>query len=111
MQKCSDRQIHVYKQAGTICWTTEKFRKSEHGKKNAHIALYEMHDVKNANQPACWWPDSPQTSAQRPLAGLKVVDLTRVIAAPALTRGLAELGASVTAEHITDMSALHVDPN
>jgi hypothetical protein len=104
----------VYKQAGTICWTTEEFKKSEHGKKNAHIALYEIHAVKNKNQPVCWWPDSPQTSAQRPLAGLKVVDLTRVIAAPALTRGLAELGASVmrvTAEHITDMSALHVDLN
>lgn len=104
----------VYKQAGTICWTTEEFGESEDGKKNAHIVLYEIHDVKNENQPACWWPDCPQTSAQRPLAGLKVVDLTRVIAAPALTRGLAGLGTSVmrvTAEHITDMSALHVDPN
>ena len=104
----------VYKQAGTICWTTEEFKKSEHGKNNAHIALYEIHAVKNEQQPPCWWPESPQTSAQRPLAGLKVVDLTRVIAAPALTRGLAELGASVmriTAEHITDMSNLHVDLN
>jgi hypothetical protein len=104
----------VYKQAGTICWTTEEFKKSKHGNKNAHIALYDIHAVKNEKQPACWWPNSPQTSARRPLAGLKVVDLTRVIAAPALTRGLAELGASVmrvTAEHITDMSALHVDLN
>jgi len=45
---------------------------------------------------------------------LKVVDITRVIAAPALTRGLAELGASVmrvTAAHITDMSSLHADLN
>jgi hypothetical protein len=104
----------VHKQAGTICWTTEEFKNSEHGKKNAHIALYDIHAVKNEKQPPCWWPDSTQTSAQRPLAGLKVVDLTRVIAAPALTRGLAELGASVmrvTAEHVTDMSALHVDLN
>ncbi|KAI4684804.1 uncharacterized protein J4E88_004245 [Alternaria novae-zelandiae] len=102
----------VYKQAGTICWTTEEFKNSEHGKANAHVGLYEIHDVKNAKQPACWWPDSPETGAKRPLAGLKVVDLTRVIAAPALTRGLAELGASVmrlTAEHVTDMSMLHVD--
>jgi crotonobetainyl-CoA:carnitine CoA-transferase CaiB-like acyl-CoA transferase len=102
----------VYKQAGTICWTTEEFKASEHGKANAHIGLYEVHGVKNEKQPACWWPDSPETSARRPLAGLKVVDLTRIIAAPALTRGLAELGASVmrvTAEHITDMSNLHVD--
>ncbi|KAF2174886.1 CoA-transferase family III [Zopfia rhizophila CBS 207.26] len=104
----------VYKQAGTICWTTEEYRNSEHGKANAHVGLYEVHDVKNAKQPPCWWPDIPETSPQRPLAGLKVVDLTRVIAAPAVTRGLAELGASVmriTAEHITDMSQLHCDLN
>jgi crotonobetainyl-CoA:carnitine CoA-transferase CaiB-like acyl-CoA transferase len=102
----------VYKQAGTICYTPEEYKQSEHGKANAHVGLYEIHAVENEKQGACWWPDVPQTSPQRPLAGLKVVDLTRVIAAPAVTRGLAELGASVmrvTAEHITDMSALHVD--
>jgi crotonobetainyl-CoA:carnitine CoA-transferase CaiB-like acyl-CoA transferase len=102
----------VYKQAGTICWTTEEFKNSEHGKANAQVGLFEIHPVKNEKQGPCWWPDSPETSSQRPLAGLKVVDLTRVIAAPAVTRGLAELGASVmrvTAEHITDLSALHVD--
>lgn len=102
----------VYKQAGTICWTTDEFKNSEHGKANAHIGLYEIHNIKNSRQRACWWPDVSETSAQRPLAGLKIVDLTRVIAAPAVTRGLAELGASVmrvTAEHITDMSGLHLD--
>ncbi|KAF2681151.1 CoA-transferase family III [Lentithecium fluviatile CBS 122367] len=103
-----------YKQAGTICWTTEEFKNSEHGKANAHVGLYEVQAVKNEKQPPYWWPEAPQTSAARPLAGLKVVDLTRVIAAPAVTRGLAELGASVmriTASHITDMSNLHCDLN
>jgi crotonobetainyl-CoA:carnitine CoA-transferase CaiB-like acyl-CoA transferase len=102
----------VHKQAGTICWTSSEFKESEHGKANAHIGLYEIHNIKNEKQPACWWPDSAQTSASRPLAGLKILDLTRIIAAPAMTRGLAELGASVmrvTAEHITDMSSLHLD--
>lgn len=102
----------VFKQAGTICWTIEEFKNSEHGKANAHVGLYEIHNVKNEKQPPSWWPDTPETSPQRPLAGLKVVDLTRVIAAPAVTRGLAELGASVmriTASHITDMSSLHCD--
>ncbi|KAF2494190.1 CoA-transferase family III [Lophium mytilinum] len=103
-----------WKQAGTICWTTDEYRDSEHGKANAHIALYDIKDIPSPNQPAGWWPDSAETSPQRPLAGLKVVDLTRVIAAPAVTRGLAELGASVmrvTAPHITDFSALHLDLN
>ncbi|KAH7391124.1 CoA-transferase family III domain-containing protein [Phaeosphaeria sp. MPI-PUGE-AT-0046c] len=104
----------VHKQAGTICWTTDEFKASEHGKANAHVGLYEIQDIKNKTQPACWWPDSPETSARRPLAGLKVLDLTRIIAAPAMTRGLAELGASVmrvTSDKITDMSTLHLDLN
>jgi hypothetical protein len=105
---------NVYKQAGTICLTTADYKDSEHGKANAHVGLYEIHKVKSENQHECWWLDSPQTSAKRPLAGPKVVDLTRVIAAPAVTRGLAELGASVmriTAEHVTEMSNLHMDLN
>lgn len=61
-----------------------------------------------------WWPATRRTSAARPLGGLKVVDLTRVIAGPAVSRGLAELGASVmrvTAPHLADMSHLHADLN
>ncbi|XPS72553.1 hypothetical protein M3J09_004716 [Ascochyta lentis] len=104
----------VFKQAGTICLTKEEYRDSEHGQANSHVGLYEIHDVMNEKQGLCWWPDVQQTSARRPLAGLKVLDLTRIIAAPAVTRGLAELGASVmrvTAQHVTDMTALHVDMN
>ncbi|KAH4048462.1 hypothetical protein HBH49_159000 [Parastagonospora nodorum] len=104
----------TYKQAGTICFSAEEFKETAHAKANAHVGLYAIHPVKNTAQPACWWPGIPKTTPLRPLAGLKVVDITRVIAAPALTRGLAELGASVmrvTAQHITDMSALHVDLN
>ena len=104
----------VYKQAGTICWTKEEYRESEHGKANAHVGLFEIHAHPNSHQKPCWWPDSPQTSVKRPLAGLKVLDLTRVIAAPAITRGLAEMGASVmrvTAPHLVDFSSLHCDLN
>jgi hypothetical protein len=104
----------VYKQAGTICWTAEEFQASEHYKANAHVGLYEVHEHKSPTQPPCWWQDAPHTSAKRPLGGLKVVDITRVIAAPAITRGLAELGASVmrvTAPHLADYSVLHCDLN
>ncbi|KIV89029.1 hypothetical protein PV10_08647 [Exophiala mesophila] len=101
-----------YKQAGVIAETVDSFRATEHGKANAHVGLFEIHPVSNPNHKPSWWPSSPQTSAQRPLAGLKVVDLTRVIAAPAITRGLAELGASVmrvTSPNLVDFSQLHVD--
>jgi len=104
----------VHKQAGTICWTTDEYKSSKHGKANAHVGLWEIREHENLSQPASWWQDAPHTSAQRPLGGLKVVDLTRVIAAPSITRGLAELGASVmrvTAPHLVDYSSLHCDLN
>ena len=105
-----------YKQAGTIAYTVEEFQQSEHGKANAHVGLYEIKKVEGSSQPATWWPEqsSMPSSPQRPLAGLKVVDLTRIIAAPTITRSLAEMGASVmriTSDTVTDMSGLHLDLN
>jgi hypothetical protein len=105
-----------YGQAGSICYTADEFLASEHGKANAHVGLWEIHDrpETRASQPASWWPDCNQTGPSRPLAGLKIVDLTRIIAAPTVTRSLAELGASVmrcTAPHLPDVNSLHVDLN
>ncbi|EME46193.1 hypothetical protein DOTSEDRAFT_70246, partial [Dothistroma septosporum NZE10] len=104
-----------FRQAGTIAYSTEEFQATEHGKANKHVGLYEIRSSQT-KQPASWWPenDSMPSSAERPLAGLKVVDLTRVIAAPTITRGLAEMGASVmriTAPHLTDLSGVHQDLN
>lgn len=104
----------VHKQAGTICWTPEEYFASEHGQENGKVGLYEIHHHGNPKQEPCWWPSSPETSASRPLAGLKVVDLTRVIAGPAISRGLAEMGASVmrvAAPHLCDFSFVHCDMN
>jgi hypothetical protein len=86
---------NVYNQAGTICWSVEEYKKSEHGKANAHVGLWEVHYISNAVQKPSWWAPTDDTSAQRPLAGLKVVDLTRIIAAPVISRTLAGYGASV----------------
>jgi hypothetical protein len=85
----------VYGQAGTICWSTEEYKNSDHGKANAHVGLWETHYIPNADQKPSWWILTNQSSAQRPLAGLKVVDITRIIAAPAISRLLAGYGASV----------------
>ncbi|RSL77688.1 hypothetical protein CEP51_008829 [Fusarium floridanum] len=103
------------RQAGTICYTTDEYLHSEHGRANEHVGLWEIHDRPNTNQVPCWFA-SPNARADpsRPLAGLKVVDLTRIIAGPSITRSLAELGASVmrcTAPHLPDVVSLQADLN
>lgn len=102
-----------YRQAGTICHSIDEFRASEQGQANAHVGLYEIHHHPSTHQRPSWWTDvTKQTSPTRPLFGLKIVDLTRIIASPTAVRELAEMGASVmriTAPHITDMSQLQLD--
>ena len=100
------------KTSGTTAWTVDEYKASEHGKANAHVGLWELHEHVNVGQLPCWWPSSAQTSPVRPLAGLKVVDFSRIIATPTLTRGLAELGASVmriTSPHLPEMGFMHPD--
>jgi hypothetical protein len=102
----------VYGQAGTICWSIEEYKNSDHGKANAHIGLWETHHISNVSQKPSWWTPTQQTTAQRPLAGLKVVDLTRIIAAPVVSRTLAGYGASVmrlVSPNIDDLTILLPD--
>lgn len=103
-----------YRQAGTICYSVDEFRASAHAKANRHVGLWEIYDHPTSSQAPCWWPSSSSTSVAKPLAGLKVVDLTRIIAGPAVTRSLAEFGASVmrcTSPSLPDQSVLHPDLN
>lgn len=106
------KKITSARQAGDICSSFSEYLASEHGKANQEVGLFEIYYVPSNTHKASWWPSSAETSPARPLAGLKVVDLTRIIAAPAMTRGLAELGASVmrvTSTDIPDFSSLHID--
>lgn len=106
----------VVKTAGTICHTIDSYRETEQGKANANVGLWEI-TKRNHHQPASWWrgptSDKP-TDPSRPLAGVKVLDFTRIIAGPVLTRGLAELGASVmrvTSSSIPDATVYHPELN
>ncbi|KAJ5387361.1 hypothetical protein N7509_009902 [Penicillium cosmopolitanum] len=105
----------VYKTSGVICESVESFRATEHAKANSHLSLFEIHDYPSSVQGPTWWQNANcQESTKRPLAGLKVVDLSRIIAGPAIARGLAELGASVmrvTSPRLPDMHVLHIDLN
>ncbi|KAK3048653.1 hypothetical protein LTR09_009962 [Extremus antarcticus] len=108
------RVSNIHRQSGATCLSVSEFNASKHAQANKDVGLWEIYPHPNPSQSASWWPSIPSTSTSRPLAGLKVVDLTRIIAAPAVTRGLAELGASVmriTAPHLPDVTGLHPDLN
>ncbi|KAJ5116965.1 hypothetical protein N7456_001313 [Penicillium angulare] len=104
----------TYRQAGSICLTTDEYKASAHGQLNAKAGLYELSHVPSETQKPTWWQDTAETGVKRPLAGLKVLEMTRVIAAPTISRGLAELGASVmrvTGPGVPDIYPLHADLN
>lgn len=102
------------KQASTICHSPEEYADTEQGKATAHIGLYQIHPHLDPLVKPTWWKSVKATCVKRPLAGLKIVDLTRIVAGPSIGRSLAELGASVmrvTGPHIADFSGLHPDLN
>ncbi|KAL4983185.1 CoA-transferase family III domain-containing protein [Aspergillus falconensis] len=96
-----------YKQAGVICNTPEEFFASEHGQIMGKEPLYTL---KPRPAPRSLWPETRDPS--RPLAGIKVIDFSRVIAAPVISKILAVLGAEVlkvTWENLPDIAVTWVD--
>ncbi|KAK8152557.1 CoA-transferase family III domain-containing protein [Phyllosticta citrichinensis] len=81
-----------FKQAGTVCNFPEEFFASEHGKIMGEEPLWTSRTLPAPRKP---WPQVSADSEYKPLAGIKIVDFSRVIAAPAISKILALLGADV----------------
>lgn len=88
-----------------------EFKQLEAGKAILNSPVYEL--SKAAGGAPVAWPPAP-SGTKKALSGIKVLELTRIIAAPALGKGLAEHGATVlriVSSNLPDLHVLHPDLN
>ncbi|KAJ4468916.1 CoA-transferase family III domain-containing protein [Lentinula aciculospora] len=104
-----DRIIRDIKQAGSLCLTREEFLASSHGRHISSRPLFELVHLESTSPTLKLSPQGPNI-----LSGVKILDLTRVIAGPVISRTLAEYGAQVvrvTSHNLPDQSYYAVDFN
>ncbi|XXH04656.1 hypothetical protein Hte_011075 [Hypoxylon texense] len=101
-----------HRQAGAPVLTSEKYRKTAHGRAMASLPLFTVKPL-SMNTPPVPFPESADKPSQC-LQGLRVIELCRVIAGPAIGRSLAAHGASVlkiTSSKLPDVPFFQLDVN
>lgn len=99
-----------HRQAGVKAFTFDEFAQTPHGKTNLQLPPWAVTKLESTTPPC---PLPPATD-RRPLAGIKVLELCRIIAGPTITRILAEYGADVlkvTSPNLSDVPFFQVDVN
>lgn len=101
-----------HRQAGAPVLTNEKYRKTAHGRVMASLPLFTVKPL-SMNTPPVPFSESADEPSQC-LQGLRVIELCRVIAGPAIGRSLAAHGASVlkiTSSRLPDVPFFQLDVN
>jgi hypothetical protein len=110
------------RQAGAVVYKEEEFLRTEQGRAMKGEPVVRVERVEGGTEPAGFAVDAERNgsggeqSKSKPwvLKGVKVLDLTRVIAGPSISRTLAEYGASVlkvTSPKLPDVPWYAVDLN
>ncbi|KAK0125115.1 hypothetical protein ONS96_008981 [Cadophora gregata f. sp. sojae] len=103
------------KQAGVPVIKWEEFKKTNHGQTLLSTPPWEVRKI--ADSPPVPFPTSSSSSSSsepQVLSGIRVLELCRIIAGPAIGRTLAEYGAQVikvTSPNLSDVPFFQVDGN
>ena len=105
---------------GGMVRTNEEWLKTKHGQALAAKPIVEIMKIGDSrpeplpNAPVGIGQPKAQAKDSRPLSGIRVLDLTRILAGPIAARTLAEHGAEVlmvTAEHLPQIAEHVMDTN
>jgi crotonobetainyl-CoA:carnitine CoA-transferase CaiB-like acyl-CoA transferase len=102
-----------YRQAGTICLTPEEYLASPQGKAVGNDPLFNLEQSAQDSLPPVPWPQVASNTF-KPLEGIKIIEIARVIAAPTITKLAALFGATVVRVSCSfqpDMGPLLVEGN
>ncbi|TGO09081.1 hypothetical protein BTUL_0180g00140 [Botrytis tulipae] len=103
-------------QAGVTALKWEDFKKTSHGQTLLNLPPWQLDSLQD-DSPPCPFPKvAPATPTSKPqvLSGIRVLELCRIIAGPAMGRTLAEYGAQVikvTSPNLSDVPFFQVDGN
>lgn len=102
------------KQAGVTVFKPTDFQATEHGQVLSREPPWQIETLESDSPPVPFPPVETSLNTPKPqiLAGIKVLELCRIIAGPSIGRGLAEYGAQVikvTSSHLSDVPFFQVD--
>ncbi|KAJ4304600.1 hypothetical protein N0V90_000126 [Kalmusia sp. IMI 367209] len=102
------------KQAGVTCLKWEDFQTTQHGQTLLQEPPWRIEALETDSPPAPFPFASSSAPKPQILTGIRVLELCRIIAGPAIGRGLAEYGAEVikvTSPNLSDVPFFQVDGN